>query len=52
VREAVTAALAGIEPMDDLHASADYRRRAAVTLSVRAVMDAHQSAHTRGAHAA
>jgi CO/xanthine dehydrogenase FAD-binding subunit len=52
VREAVTAALASIEPMDDLHASADYRRRAAVALAVRAVMDAHQSAQARGAHAA
>jgi len=36
----VTDALNAIEPMSDLHASAAYRRRAAITLAVRAVMDA------------
>jgi CO/xanthine dehydrogenase FAD-binding subunit len=36
--------LSDIAPMSDLHASADYRRRAATTLSVRAVMDALASA--------
>lgn len=36
--------LSDIAPMSDLHASADYRRRAATTLSVRAVMDALESA--------
>ena len=51
VQEAVAAALAGIEPMDDLHASADYRRRAAASLAVRAVMEANTSAQARGAHA-
>jgi CO/xanthine dehydrogenase FAD-binding subunit len=49
VRETVTAAIAQIEPMADLHASADYRRRAARALVVRAIADAYQAA--RGAHA-
>jgi CO/xanthine dehydrogenase FAD-binding subunit len=44
VREMVRAALADIEPMSDLHASADYRRRAAECLAVRAITDAYQSA--------
>jgi carbon-monoxide dehydrogenase medium subunit len=43
-REAVHAALADIEPFSDLHASAEYRRRAAGTLAVRALMDAHRAA--------
>jgi CO/xanthine dehydrogenase FAD-binding subunit len=47
VREMVRAALADIEPMADLHASADYRRRVAVTLSVRAIADAFASAARR-----
>ncbi len=50
-RDAVAAALAGIEPMDDLHASAGYRRRAAQSLAVRVIMDAATAAQTRGAHA-
>jgi CO/xanthine dehydrogenase FAD-binding subunit len=41
-REAVHAALADIEPFSDLHASADYRRRAAAVLAVRALADAFQ----------
>jgi CO/xanthine dehydrogenase FAD-binding subunit len=49
VREAVHAALADIEPLSDLHASADYRRRAAASLAVRAVADAYRAAE--GAHA-
>ena len=44
VREAAKAALADAEMLSDLHASADYRRRVAVTLVVRAVADAYQSA--------
>jgi CO/xanthine dehydrogenase FAD-binding subunit len=44
VRSAVAAALADIETSSDLHASAAYRRRAAGTLALRAVMDAHQEA--------
>ena len=49
-RDAVRAALAGIEPLSDLHASADYRRRAAASLAVRAITDACRDAAT-GAHA-
>jgi CO/xanthine dehydrogenase FAD-binding subunit len=48
VRAALDAALAEIETSSDLHASAAYRRRAAATLGVRAIMDAHQEAsHAR-----
>jgi carbon-monoxide dehydrogenase medium subunit len=47
VREAVRAALADIEPLHDLHASADYRRRAAANLAVRAVADACASAQRK-----
>lgn len=52
-REAVRAALAGIEPLSDLHASADYRRRVAVTLAVRAITDACADAQktVEGVHA-
>jgi CO/xanthine dehydrogenase FAD-binding subunit len=49
VRETVRAALADIEPLSDLHASADYRRRAAECLGVRAIMDAYRAAE--GGHA-
>jgi CO/xanthine dehydrogenase FAD-binding subunit len=48
-RAAVTDALKDVEPLADLHASADYRRRAAVALAVRAIMDA--DAQARSAHA-
>jgi CO/xanthine dehydrogenase FAD-binding subunit len=51
VRRAVTEALDGIEPMVDLHATAAYRRRVAVTLAVRAVSDALKSAASGAAHA-
>ena len=47
---AVDAALADVETMDDLHASAAYRKRAARTLAVRAVTDAYKDAH-RADHA-
>lgn len=50
VRSAVHAALADIETTSDLHASADYRRRAAATLAVRAVMEAHEEARTPHDH--
>src|SRR5499433_1113545 len=43
-REAVRAALADIEPLSDLHASADYRRRAATSLAMRAITDACRAA--------
>jgi carbon-monoxide dehydrogenase medium subunit len=48
-REAVQAALADVEPLSDLHASADYRRRAAASLAVRAITDAYRAAE--GDHA-
>jgi len=48
-RAAVRAALADIEPLCDLHASADYRRRAAASLAVRAITDACRAAEA--AHA-
>jgi CO/xanthine dehydrogenase FAD-binding subunit len=51
VREAVRAALADAEILTDLHASTAYRRRAAVTLAVRAVADAYNAAESRGPHA-
>jgi len=50
-RDVVAAALANTEPLSDLHASAGYRRRVALSLAVRAIMDAHQAAEARGAHA-
>jgi CO/xanthine dehydrogenase FAD-binding subunit len=50
-RDAVRAALADVDPLDDLHASAAYRRRIAVTLAVRAIMDACAEARNGGAHA-
>ena len=46
-RDAVKAALENIEPMEDLHASASYRRRVAVTLAIRAIADAYENAHAR-----
>jgi CO/xanthine dehydrogenase FAD-binding subunit len=51
VREAVTAALGDVEPLSDLHASAAYRRRVAVSLAVRAISDAYANAEGRGPHA-
>jgi len=44
VMDAVRAALADIEPLDDLHATAAYRRRVAATLAARAVADARTHA--------
>jgi CO/xanthine dehydrogenase FAD-binding subunit len=51
VREVVAAALRDIEPLSDLHASAAYRRRVAVSLAVRAISDAYANAESRGPHA-
>ena len=51
VRAAVTEALADIEALEDLHASAAYRRRAAATLAVRAIADAKANAQGGEAHA-
>jgi CO/xanthine dehydrogenase FAD-binding subunit len=47
VRQSLTAALVDVETLADLHASADYRRRVAVTLAVRAIADAYRNAHAR-----
>jgi carbon-monoxide dehydrogenase medium subunit len=47
VSEVVAAAVNGVETMDDLHASAAYRKRAAATLAVRAIADAYKDAHAR-----
>ena len=47
VRKSLAAALAGVEAMADLHASAEYRKRVAVTLGVRAIADAYQDAARR-----
>jgi CO/xanthine dehydrogenase FAD-binding subunit len=44
VRDIVRGALTGVECVDDLHASADYRRRAALTLALRALADAKADA--------
>jgi CO/xanthine dehydrogenase FAD-binding subunit len=44
VSDAVRAALADIETVADLHASAEYRRRVAATLAARAVADARAQA--------
>jgi CO/xanthine dehydrogenase FAD-binding subunit len=49
IRAAVTDALAEIAPMADLHASADYRRRVAQSLAVRAITDAIADADKAGA---
>jgi CO/xanthine dehydrogenase FAD-binding subunit len=49
VRDIAAAALEGLEMMEDLHASAGYRKRAAKTLAVRAVIDAYKDAHARRA---
>jgi CO/xanthine dehydrogenase FAD-binding subunit len=51
LRELARAALAEIEPLSDLHASADYRRRAAATLMVRAIAEAYRSAQGQASHA-
>lgn len=47
VVEAIQAATADIETMDDLHASAAYRRRVAATLCARALSDARDNAGGR-----
>jgi CO/xanthine dehydrogenase FAD-binding subunit len=47
VRDIVRGALSGIECTDDLHASAHYRRRAALTLALRALADAKADAQGR-----
>ena len=44
LRELARQALAEMEPLSDLHASGEYRRRAAATLIARAIADAYRSA--------
>jgi CO/xanthine dehydrogenase FAD-binding subunit len=51
VDAAVREALADIEALEDLHASAEYRRRAAVSLAGRAVADALSNAQGSKIHA-
>ena len=46
LRAAIRDALADVAAMSELHASAEYRRRAAASLAVRAVMDAIVAART------
>jgi CO/xanthine dehydrogenase FAD-binding subunit len=50
--DAVKAACADIEAMSDLHASATYRRRVAVTLGIRALEQARDEAATKPAKGA
>jgi CO/xanthine dehydrogenase FAD-binding subunit len=51
VRAAVEEALSDIDALDDLHATAAYRRRVAAVLAARAVADALGDAQGRRAHA-
>jgi CO/xanthine dehydrogenase FAD-binding subunit len=51
LREAVAAALADIDPLSDLHASAEYRRRVAASLLLRAIVDACRAAEGQASHA-
>jgi CO/xanthine dehydrogenase FAD-binding subunit len=44
VREALAAAVADLETVDDLHASAAYRKRVAATLARRAILEARDEA--------
>jgi len=50
-RALIAEALADAVTLADLHASADYRRRVAVTLACRAVSDAADAARTKAPHA-
>jgi carbon-monoxide dehydrogenase medium subunit len=52
IRAAVTEALAGIATMADLHASAEYRRRVATSLAIRAVGEAAEDAKAQPESAA
>jgi CO/xanthine dehydrogenase FAD-binding subunit len=47
VRDAISATLAGIDALEDMHASAAYRRRVALTLAMRAIGDALTDAARR-----
>jgi xanthine dehydrogenase iron-sulfur cluster and FAD-binding subunit A len=48
IRAAVSEALAGVATMADLHASAEYRRRVATSLAIRAVNEAAEDAKNEG----
>jgi CO/xanthine dehydrogenase FAD-binding subunit len=52
VVEAVNAASTGLDAMSDLHASAAYRRRVAITLCIRALEQARKEASAKPAKAA
>lgn len=47
VRQSLAAVLDGVEAMADLHASAEYRKRVAVTMAIRAIADAFEDAAGR-----
>ncbi len=51
VDAALHEALADVDTLEDLHASAEYRRRAAISLAGRAVVDALAQAQGKTAHA-
>jgi len=51
IKNAVAAALADIDALDDLHASAAYRARVAVKLATRAIIDARDHALGKKPHA-
>ncbi len=51
VNAALREALADVDTLEDLHASAEYRRRAAVHLAARAIADAYAQAQGKTAHA-
>ncbi|HXZ22059.1 MAG TPA: FAD binding domain-containing protein [Pseudolabrys sp.] len=51
VKAAIAEALSDIEPLADLHASANYRRRVAASLATRAVADARAHALGKAVHA-
>jgi CO/xanthine dehydrogenase FAD-binding subunit len=51
LRDAVAAALRDIDPLSDLHASAEYRRRAAASLLMRAITDACRAVVGQVSHA-
>jgi len=48
IRAAVTEAFAGITPMADMHASTEYRRRVATSLTIRAIAEAVENAKAAG----
>jgi len=51
IKNAITQALADIDALADLHASAEYRKRVAIKLAIRAVADARDHALGKKPHA-